>query len=153
MSIKPNRFRLNNMSNDELAKFLFSEEFDYIQRKYGEGPEAFSKWLQQEYDDDYPYKVVELVIADGNVAALITNFNHGEIEVGDKLELMPIEGITYVLTVYQIKYPMHIGDKYYARARFDNVRNVPLSILDEVPYRGCKVIKTPKKRIVEVYLV
>lgn len=153
MSIKTNRFRLNNMSDKELSNFLFSEEFNYIQQKYGEGPKAFSKWLQEEYDDEYPYKVIETVIAHSKINVLVSGFTYGEIEVGDKLILMPIDGDPYELTVYQIKYPMHIGEQYYARARFDDERNIPLAALSDVPYRGCKVIKMEKKRTVEVCFV
>ena len=153
MSIKKNRFRLNSMSDNELSNFLFSEEFDYIQQKFGEGPKAFSKWLQEEYDDEYPYKVVEMSITDGNINTVVENFTYGEIEVGDKLILMPINGDSYELVVYQIKYPMHVGDRYYAKARFIDTDNVALSILVDVPYRGCKVIKTEKSRTVDIYLV
>ena len=153
MSIKKNRFRLDSMSDDELAKFLFSEEFEYIKQRFGEGPKSFSKWLQEEYDDEYPYKVVEITISHSKANVVVSEFTYGEIEVGDKLVLMPIDGEPYMLTVYQIKYPMHIGEQYYAKARFDDMTNIPLNALADVPYRGCKVIKTKKNRTVEVYLV
>lgn len=153
MPIKKNRSRLDRMNDDELASFLFSDEFDYIKRKYGEGPKAFSTWLQEEYDDEYPYRVIETTISHGKIIVTVSNFTYGEIEVGDRLILMPINGDPYTLTVYRIKYPMHAGDQYYAKAIFDDEKNIPLAALSDVPYRGCKVVKTKKKRTVEVYFV
>lgn len=153
MGLKSNRNKFDNMSNDELAEFLFSEEFAYAIKKYGEGPEAFSKWLQEPYDDNYPYKVIEMYIKYGNISALISNFEYGEIEVGDQLEIQPINGVTYTLEVFQIKYPIYVGDQIYAKARFVDATEVPLSILSEIPYRGCKLIKLAKPHNVEVYLV
>lgn len=153
MEKKNNRSRLNNMSDKELSEFIFSEEFAYAIRKHGEGPEAFSKWLQESYDDEYPYKVVEMYIKYGNISASISNFNYGEIEVGDRLEIQPIENITYTLEVFKIVYPMHVGDQILAKARFVDSTEVPLSILSEIPYRGCKLIKLAKPRNIEVYLV
>lgn len=154
MSKRSNRFRVNSMSNEELANFIFSDELEYMIRKYGGGPQSIIRWLKESSDGTYPYVLNNLTIKEGNINATITNFIYGDIEVGDILETYSIDERSYRLKVNKIIYPMYIGDKYYAEAKFEDEGNIPIKVLPELLYKGCKVVeKNVERRVIEINFV
>lgn len=141
MSLKPNRFYLNSMKNERLAKFLL-DEIEEIKEKYGNTMEGITNWLKEKFDDEYPYKITEMSVDDGIIFAYLSGFTYGDIDVGGVLELYPDDKEHYTLIVTDIIYPMYKGDEFIVKAKFEKSDIIPIDRFSDGKYKGCKVVNT-----------
>lgn len=144
MAKKSNRFRLRHMSNEKLAKFIFSDEFDFIQRKFGYGSRGFYEWMNQKYDDSYPYSITDITIEDGDIYIIVSGFKSGDINIGDVLEISPIDGERYRLIITKVLNPMYTDESVRAKTKFEDIDIIPLDILSDMLYRNCKLLDNDK---------